>query len=145
MNEKDIIEIRMYHPEEESTGNYEVVKVGENEYKLAANDPFNEDFSYGTIIEVEKEEKDKGVLQFKRISKKSDFTLNVYGLGSSLNETELRIVGDMIIKEGGYWEVIFGGIAYVNLPKESRLKVIEELNKLIEKKKRKTQIPHKIY
>jgi hypothetical protein len=41
----------------------------------------------------------------------------------------------MIMDEGGYWEVIFGGMGYVNLPKTSKLNVIDELNKLIKAKK----------
>ena len=44
-------------------------------------------------------------------------------------------VGQMIMDEGGYWEVIFGGMGYVNLPKTSKLNVIDELNKLIKAKK----------
>lgn len=53
----------------------------------------------------------------------------------SLNESELRVVGQMIIDKGGYWEVIFGGMGYVNLPKDSRFNVIDELNKLIKAKR----------
>ena len=47
----------------------------------------------------------------------------------------MRVVGQMVIDEGGYWEVIFGGMGYVNLPKTSKLNVINELNKLIKGKK----------
>ena len=49
-------------------------------------------------------------------------------------ETEMRVIGQMIMDEGGYWEVIFGGMGYVNLPKKSKLNVIDELNKLIKAK-----------
>ena len=40
----------------------------------------------------------------------------------------------MIVDEEGYWEVIFGGMDYVNLPKGSTLNVLRELNKLIKEK-----------
>ncbi len=121
----------MYVPEEASTGTYEVIKVSEYTYKLTNNDPFSEVLTYGTIIEVLPEKKDEDTYVFKGVHTESDYTHEVIGLPSALNETEMRIVGQMIIDEGGYWEVIFGGMGYVNLPKHSKLNVIEELNKLI--------------
>lgn len=135
---KKEIEIRIYVPEESSTGSYEVIQLSEFTYKLTNNDPFNENLSYGTIIEVEpqvKEDDMEKIYTLKGILKESDFSINVIGLPSELNETELRIVGKMITDEGGFWEVIFGGMGYVNLPKHSKLDVIEELNKLIKIKK----------
>lgn len=132
------IEIRIYVPEESSTGSYEVIQLSEFTYKLTNNDPFNENLSYGTIIEVEpqvKEDDKEKIYTLKGILKESDFSINVIGLPSELNETELRIVGKMITDEGGFWEVIFGGMGYVNLPKHSKLDVIEELNKLIKIKR----------
>lgn len=132
------IEIRLYVPEESLTGSYAVIQLSEFTYKLTNNDPFNETLSYETIIEVEpwvKEEDQEKVYTLKSVLKKSDFSINVIGLPSELSETELRIVGKMITDEGGFWEVIFGGMGYVNLPKHSKLDVIEELNKLIKSKK----------
>ncbi len=124
----------MYVPEEASTGTYEVIKVSENRYKLTNNDPFSETLTYGTIIEVLPEKKDKDTFVFKKVYAESEFNLEVIGIPMSLNEAELRVVGQIIIDEGGYWEVIFGGMGYVNLPKTSQLNVIDELNKLIRKK-----------
>jgi len=137
MDEEKIIDIKMYVPEEASTGTYEVIKVSEHTYKLTNNDPFSEILTYGTIIEVLPEKKDEDTYIFKGVHTESDFTHEVIGLPSALNETEMRVVGQMIIDEGGYWEVIFGGMGYVNLPKTSKLNVIDELNKLIKAKKNK--------
>ncbi len=131
MNTEEIIDIKMYVPEEDSTGTYEVIEVSENRYKLTSNDPFNETLIYGTIIEVLPEKKDKDTLVFKKVYIESEFNLEVISLPMSLNETELRVIGQMIIDEGGYWEVLFGGMGYVNLPKISKLNVINELNKKI--------------
>lgn len=120
----------MYVPEESSTGPYEVIKVSEYTCKLTNNDPFSEVLTHGTIIEVLPEKKDEDTYVFKEVHAESDYILEVIGLPSALNETEMRIVGQMIIDESGYWEVIFGGMGYVNLPKHSKLNEIEELNKL---------------
>lgn len=136
MDQDQIIEIKMYVPEEASTGPYEVIKVSEYRYQLTNNDPFNEKLSYGTIIEVFPDKKDEDTWVFKGVYVESDYNLEVIGLPTALNETELRIVGQMIVDEGGYWEVIFGGMGYVNLPKTSKLNVIDELNKLIRAKQK---------
>lgn len=131
------IDIRVYVPEESSTGTYEVIQISEFTFKLTNNDPFNEILTYGTIIEVEqdvKEENGEQIYVFKSVYKESDYSLEVIDLPSQLNETELRVVGKMITGEGGFWEVIFGGMGYVNLPKNSSLNIIEELNKLIQAK-----------
>jgi hypothetical protein len=140
MNDKDIIEIRMFVPDEACTGNYAVVKVSENRYKLANNDPFSEFLTYGTTIEVQPEKKieeEEEVFVFKEVYAESKFGCDVVMLPMALNETEMRVVGEMITAEGGYWEVIFGGMGFVNLPKNSKLNVIDELNKMIKATEKK--------
>ncbi len=127
----------MYIPEQSSTGTYKVIKVSKNRYKLTNNDPFSETLIYGTIIEVLPEKKDGDTFVFKDVYAKSEFNLEVIGLPISLNETEWRVIGQMIINEGGYWEVIFGGMGYVNLPKTSKLNVNNEFDKLIKAKQEK--------
>lgn len=89
----------MYVPEEASTGTYEVIKVSEYKYKLTNNDPFNETLNYGILTEVLPEKKDEDTFIFKGVYKESDYNLEVIGLPSALNETEMRIVGQMILDE----------------------------------------------
>ena len=132
--DNDIIPIRMYIPQETSTGLYDVRKVGDFLYELTNNDPFNEELIYKTIIEVLPEKNDDGHFIFKRVYKESEYTLEVIHLPTILNQKELRLVGQMIVDNGGFWEVIFGGLGYVNLPKGSKLNVCHELNKLIKLK-----------
>ncbi len=67
MSEEEIIEIKMYMPDEASTANYDVIKVSKNRYKLTNNNPFSEILTYGTIIEVlpeKKKERRKKYLYF---------------------------------------------------------------------------------
>lgn len=40
-------------------------------------------------------------------------------------ETEYRLLGDEIEKQGGFWQVDFGSVATVNLPKNSTLDLDE--------------------
>lgn len=136
MNSADIIEIMMYVPEDSSTGNYSVVKVADNLYKLANNDPFNEKLIYGTVVSVSPYVNEDGVSMFilNKVYAESDYNLQVIGLPMSLTESELRPIGKMITDAGGYWEVIFGGMGYVNLPKQSQLNVHDHINRLVTSK-----------
>jgi len=137
------IEIRMYVPEQGSTGTYDVIKVSKNRYKLTNNDPFSETLIFGTIIEVfpeKQKDEDQDLFVFKEIYAESEFNLEVINLPMALNETEMRTVGQMIVDEGGYWEVIFGGMGYANLPKNSKLNIIDELNNLIYNKQKSKKL-----
>lgn len=130
--EEEIIQIRMYVPTTSSTSTYDVIKIDSYTYQLVNNAPFNENLIYGTIIEVHPEEKEEGVLEFKKIFAESTYNLEVIILPTSLAKHQLRAIGELIIDEGGFWEVIFGGLGYINLPKHSKLDVMKELNKLID-------------
>lgn len=124
MKKEETTDIRMYVPDTKSTGTCEVVKISDFIYKLANNDPFNESLSYGKIIEVVTEKIDEdgeSKFVFKEIHTISEFTSECRGLPISLTESEMRVVGQMIIDEGGFWEVLFGGMGFVNLPKKSKL------------------------
>lgn len=134
MEEENSIQIRMYIEEDGSTGTYDVVKKGTYLYELQDNDPFNELLTYKTVIEVYPKMKEEEIYEFKGVFKASAYSLEVYGLPSVLNETELRRIGQKIVDEGGFWEVLFGGMGYVNLPKTSTLDVNEALNTLIKAK-----------
>lgn len=128
MNEE--VEIRIFEPDFGFTASYDAIQLSEFQYLLKCNSPLSEELTYGTIIEVEKEKTKEGDLILSKIVKKSDFSSETYMLPGDLNETELSIVGDMIINAGGYWEVLFGGMGFVNLPKDSTLDISSELRKL---------------
>jgi len=85
------------------------------------------------------EEDRESKFAFKNIHRKSEFTSECIGLPMALKESEMRLVGQMITDEGGFWEVIFGGMGFVNLPKNSKLNVTEELNRLIIAKQKKQE------
>lgn len=137
MKKGEITQIRMRVPEDRSTGTYDVIKIDDTLYQLANNDPFSETLTYGTIIEVQPKKDDEGNIEFKKIYQESDYTLEVIGLPMELDKSELLIIGQKITDEGGFWEVIFGGLGYVNLPRGSKLNVAGELHKLIQAKREK--------
>lgn len=96
-----------------------VDKVSENVFRAVENELFNCHLTLGTEFET-RINKD-GKHEIIRIVKESDFITKRFLLTSQFNKAEFRLLGDEIIKQGGFWQVDFGGIATVNLPKDCRL------------------------
>ena len=105
--------------------------MGPNQYKLIDNDPFLEELCRGTVIEVAPKHDEPKVMELIRVVTPSDTPVVVYGLPQGVPESLLRQVGDQIVAAGGYWEVLFGGMAYVNLPKDSSFDVNAALKAVI--------------
>ena len=94
-------------------------------FKLVENPVLNCRINYGTIIKVIQDL--NGELVMSKIIRASDFRTRQFMLSASLNETQLRTqIGQPILDAGGMWEVVFGGIAFIHLPKNSTF----DLNKL---------------
>jgi hypothetical protein len=81
------------------------------------NDILNCKLTLGTEFEtrINKE----GKYEVMRILKESPYTTRRFFLSSQFTETEYRLLGDEIIKRGGYWQVDFNSIVIINLPKAS--------------------------
>ena len=120
MKEKQI-EIEIYDKEEKVTTTFLVEEISENRFKLLENDFFNSRFNLGT--EIETRINSEGKYEFVRILKKSEFITRRFMLNSQFKESEYRLLGDEIVKQGGHWEVGFGSVAVINLPKDSGLDI----------------------
>lgn len=96
-----------------------VDKVSENVFRAVENEIFNCFLTLGTEFET-RINKD-GKHEIVRIVKESNYITRRFFLTSQFNESEYRLLGDEIIKHGGFWQVDFGGIATVNLPKDCEL------------------------
>ena len=125
--------IRLYDSREQCTTTVDAERVGQDKFRLMSNSLCSEDLSYGTLIRADYRPGSKDVYDFVSVIESSSYTQQVYGLNYGLQEDKLREIGEMITSAGGYWEVVFGGIAYVNLPMNSTLDVEKEI------KKRKTK------
>lgn len=87
-------------------------------FRLLENSILNCRINYGTTIRVV--EDSKGEFTMSKIIRASDFYTRQFMLGASLTESELRIkIGQLILDAGGMWEVAFGGIAFIHIPKDS--------------------------
>lgn len=97
-------------------------------YKLLENPVFSCRINYGTIIKAVTDS--NGELIFTKIVRASNFKTRQFFLSASLNETELRTkIGQPILDAGGMWEVVFGGICFVHIPKDSNFDLDEFFKK----------------
>lgn len=92
-----------------------VIQLSEHTFRLVENDIFNCRLTRGTEFEtrINKE----GRHELIRIIKDSEYTTRRFLLSPKYKESEYRILGDELVKRGGFWQVDFGGIVTVNIPK----------------------------
>ena len=100
-----------------------VNKVSDNIFRAVENELFDCRLTVGTEFETRINE--DGKHEIIGIVKESDYITKRFFLTSEFNQWEYRLLGDEIIKQGGYWQVDFGGIATVNLPKDCTLNLEE--------------------
>ncbi len=106
-----------------------VQRISDNVFRMIDNDAFNCKLTRGTEFETKiNEEGDHEIL---RIIKKSDFITRRFVLTIETNQTDYLFLGQELTKNGGFWQVDFGGIATVNIPPDKVAvvdKVMRDLN-----------------
>jgi len=122
-----IIEIDVCNPKGDIRASIYVEQIAENRFRAEENELFLE-LTKGTEFETETDE--NGIYKIIRITKTSEYNTQTFLLNLGISEAEYRVIGDEIIKQGGYWQVDFGGIATVNLPKNSTLNIDALLKRL---------------
>ena len=118
-----IILIEIYDKREQSTATEYVEKISEIKFRVAENSVWNCRLTVGTEFET-RINKD-GKYEITKITKDSDFITRRFFINSQFKEEDYRFLGDEIMKQGGFWQVDFGSIATVNLPKNSTLDLDE--------------------
>ena len=116
-------EIEVYDKREHLTANMRVEQLSENIFRTVENELFNCRLTLGTEFET-RLNKD-GKHEITRITKKSEYITRRFSLTSQFKESEYRLFGDEIIRQGGFWQIDFGNIATINLPKDCKLNLDE--------------------
>lgn len=127
--EKNPVQIEIYDKRLQLSTTIYVDKISDNIFRAVENEIFNCRLTLGTEFETRINK--NGKHEIIRILKDSEYITKRFFLSSQFNQSEYRLLGDEIIKHGGYWQVDFGGIATVNLPKDCKLN-LEEIFKLFE-------------
>ena len=65
-----------------------------------------------------------------KITKESDFVTRRFFLSTEYKEADYRMLGDELTKRGGFWQVDFGGIATINIPKDFEFDIDEVMKDL---------------
>ena len=116
MNDPEIRMIKI----RDRDGAYETVaaeQVSDDKYKLLETPVLSCRINYGTTIKVQPDE--KGELEMVKVVRASDYRTRQFIL-PSLSEPELmNKLGNPIRDAGGLWEVVFGGIIFIHMPRDS--------------------------
>ena len=115
------VEIEVYDKREKLTTTIQVEQLSDNVFRTTENELFNCRLTLGTEFET-RLNKD-GKHEIIKITKDSDFVTRRFFLTPQFKESEYRLLGDEIMKQGGFWQVDFGGIATINLPRDSKLNI----------------------
>lgn len=117
------VEIEVYDKRMKITATIHVVQLSDHVFRAAENELFNCNLTLGTEFETLLNQ--NGKHEIIRIVKNSEYITRRFFLTSQFNETEYRLLGEEIMKNGGFWQVDFGSIATINLPKECNLDIDE--------------------
>lgn len=120
------VEIEVYDKREKLITTIQVEQLSDNVFRTTENELFNCRLTLGTEFET-RLNKD-GKHEIIKITKDSDFVTRRFFLTPQFKESEYRVLGDEIMKHGGFWQLDFGGIATINLPRESKLNIDEIFN-----------------
>jgi hypothetical protein len=127
MDSKEV-KIELYNKRERSTVTMYVEQLAENKFRMTDNDIWNCRLTRGT--EFETRINAKGKHEIIRIAKDSNFITRRFFLNPEYKESEYRMLGYELMKRGGFWQVDFGGIATVNIPKDFEYDVIQIMKDL---------------
>jgi hypothetical protein len=99
-------------------GAYETVaaeQVFDDTYKLLETPALSYRINYGTTIKVQADE--KGELEMVKVVRASDYMTRRF-IFPSISKAELmEKLGNPIREAGGMWEVVFGGIILIHMPR----------------------------
>lgn len=121
--ESEVIYIEIYDKREKSTATEVVEKLSETKFRVAENSIWNCRLTVGTEFETRINKESK--YEIIKITKESDFVTRRFFLTGQFKTEEYQVLGDEILRQGGFWQVDFGSIATVNLPKDSTLDLDE--------------------
>jgi hypothetical protein len=127
--QEEPIEIKIYDKREKMTTSIYVEQLSNNTFRTVENEIFNCLLTYGT--EFTTQINTEGSHEIIKITKESDFITKRFFLSQKYKESDYQMLGDELIKLGGYWQIDFGGIATINIPKDFEFnihKIMKELD-----------------
>jgi hypothetical protein len=121
--EEGLLQIEIYDKREKHSEWVVVEQLSEKKFRVVENAVVIYRLKFGTEFETQINQ--DGQYEIVKITKRSEFKTKRFMLSPKFTQSEYQILGDEIMKQGGYWQVDFGSIATVNLPKDSTLDLDE--------------------
>lgn len=100
-----------------------VLKLSDDTFRALENAMFDFRITFGT--EFQAKINNKGQFEIISILRESTLLTRRFYLTSQFTESEYRLLGDEIGRIGGFWQVDFGNMAVVNLPKDNSIDIDE--------------------
>ena len=119
--ETEEILIEVYDERVDMTSSIYVSRISENVFRMTENDIFNCRLTFGTEFETKINE--NGKCEIVRIIKESTFVTRRFMLTKQFAESNHTLFGEEIVKNGGFWQLDFGGMTTINLPKDTALNI----------------------
>jgi hypothetical protein len=119
----EIIQIEIYDKRGKHSEYVVVEKLSETKFRVSENAILNCRLTFGAEFETRINQ--DGQFEITKIIKDSEFVTRRFMLNGQFNESEYRVLGDEIMRQGGFWQVDFGSIATVNLLKDSKIDLDE--------------------
>ena len=120
---KDLVEIEIYNREEGIFSTISVEQIAESRFRTIANEIVDSRLTYKTEFETTQNSNNQHEISL--LVENTDFITRRFHLTPQFKESEYRLLGDEIIKDGGFWQVDFGSMATVNIPIGSKINLDE--------------------
>ena len=111
-----MVEIKHYNKKEQSTTTLRVEQLAPNQFRMVDNDIWDCRLTLGT--EFETRLNPDGEHELIKITKLSNFLTRRFFLPLDIPSADLQELGALLEQSGGFWQIDFGGLLTLNLPKD---------------------------
>jgi hypothetical protein len=122
------VKIELNEKRQKVTSTLYVEQLGENHFRMVDNAIMNCRLTLGKEFRTRVNQ--QGQHEIIEITKESDFITRRFFLSPQYKESDYRMLGDELIKRGGFWQVDFGSMATINLPKDFEYDVDQVMKEL---------------
>jgi len=117
--EDEVQSIELYDKALQITTTMAVIQLSQHIFRATENELFNDELTVGTEFETFVNK--GGKHELIRIVRKTEFITRRFYWPAHLNIFDYQNWGDEIMKQGGFWQIDFGSIVTINLPKNSTI------------------------
>ena len=122
----DFSDVEMTFDGGESIEQVLVTPLASQQYRLEVSPISGGNLRYHDVIEAESQA--DGCLRFVRLVEKSPFRTLEYFLPKSVVESQpFQNILESVMTLGGNWEIVFGGIVYLHVPKDTAFDPTDEI------------------